>query len=163
MTISLIKGQKADLTKNNPNLNNIIVGMGWRNANSSLEVDFSAFLLAQNAKVTKDEDLIFYGNPTGPNQSISVLSNNKQAYSGVADQAQLAVSLRNVPLHYDRISFALTIYDGEKRGQNFSQLDDTYIRIVDPANGLEIIRYNIGKSFTVETAIIVGELYRYNG
>ncbi|RRJ63288.1 tellurium resistance protein TerA [Paenibacillus oralis] len=163
MTISLIKGQKADLTKNNPNLNNVIVGMGWLNANSSLEVDFSAFLLAQNSKVTKDEDLIFYGNPTGPNQSITVLSNNKQVYSGVADQAQLAVSLKNVPPHYERIAFALTIYDGEKRGQNFSQLDDTYIRIVDPANGLEIIRFNIGKSFTVETAIIVGELYKYNG
>lgn len=163
MTISLIKGQKADLTKNNPSLNDVIIGMGWRGANSSLEVDFSAFLLAQNSKVTKDEDLIFYGNPTGPNQSISVLSNNKQVYSGVADQAQLAVSLKNVPPHYDRIPFALTIYDGEKRGQNFSQLDDTYIRIVDPANGLEIIRFNIGKSFTVETAIIVGELYRYNG
>lgn len=162
MTVSLVKGQKGDLTKNNPNLTNVIIGMGWGNRNSSLDVDFSAFLLAPNSKVTKDEDLIFYGNPTNPGNSISVIS-NRQTYSGITDQAQVSVSLRNIPSQYDRISFALTIYDGEKRGQDFSQVDDTYIRIIDPTSGSEIIRFNIGKSFSVETAIVVGELYRYNG
>lgn len=121
MTVSLVKGQKGDLTKNNPNLTNVIIGMGWDNRNSSLDVDFSAFLLAPNSKVTKDEDLIFYGNPTNPGNSISVMS-NRQTYSGITDQAQVSVSLRNIPSQYDRISFALTIYDGEKEDRIFPRL-----------------------------------------
>lgn len=163
MTIPLIKGQKADLTKSNSSLNNLVVGMGWKTPNSSIEVDFSAFLLTSASKVTKDEDLIFYGNPQGPNGSISVIESNKKQFSGIVDNAQLSVNLRSVPSQYERISFALTIYEGEKRGQNFSLLDDTYIRIIDSTSGMEVARYNIGKSFSVETAIVVGELYRYQG
>ncbi|MBP2000844.1 tellurite resistance protein TerA [Paenibacillus shirakamiensis] len=163
MMTSLTKGQKADLTKTNPGLNNLIVGMGWKTPNSSIEVDFSAFLLSATSKVTKDEDLIFYGNPQGPGGSITVIESGKQNYSGLVDQAQLSINLQHVPSSYERISFALTIYEGEKRGQNFSHIDDSYIRIIDSLSGKELIHYNIGKDFSVETAIVVGELYRYNG
>ena len=163
MPIPLVKGQKADLTKTNPSIKNIIVGMGWKTSDSTIEVDFSAFLLSASSKVTKDEDLIFYGNPHGPNHSISVIESNKQAYSGLADQAQLSINLQNVPPVYERISFALTIYEGEKRKQNFSLIDDSYLRIIDPSNGAELIRFSIGEAFSVETAIVVGELYRYKG
>ncbi|GKS11023.1 stress protein [Paenibacillus chitinolyticus] len=163
MPIPLVKGQKADLTKTNPSIKNIIVGMGWKTSDSSIEVDFSAFLLSASSKVTKDEDLIFYGNPHGPNNSISVIESNKQAYSGLSDHAQLSINLQNVPPVYERISFALTIYEGEKRKQNFSLIDDSYLRIIDPSNGAELIRFSIGEAFSVETAIVVGELYRYKG
>ncbi|AKG33354.1 TerD family protein [Paenibacillus durus] len=162
MTSSLLKGQKADVTKSNPTAANVIVGMGWI-SNSSVEVDFSCFMLGKNDKVTNDNDLIFYGNPIGPNQSVSVLDIEKKAYGGVTDKAQLSIHFQKIPGAYERVSFALTIYEGEKRRQNFSLLDNTYIRIVDPVKGEEIVRFNIGKSFSVETAIVVGELYRYNG
>lgn len=162
MSTVLQKGQKADLTKGNPSINNIIVGMGWKTPNTSLEVDFSAFLLSGQSKVTKDEDLIFYGNPAGPNNSILV-RNTPSTYNGVEDKTQVSVTLRSIPSQYERISFALTIYDGEKRKQNFSMLDDCYIRIVEANTGIEQLRFNIGKSFSIETAIVVGELYRYNG
>lgn len=163
MTIPLLKGQKSDLTKTNPSIKNLIVGMGWTTPNSSIEVDFSAFLLSATSKVTRDEDLIFYGNPQGPNQSITVIENNKMNYAGITDNAQLSINLQSIPLQYEKISFALTIYEGEKRKQNFSLIDGAYLRIVDPVSGQEIIRYNIGKAFSVETAIVVGELYRYKG
>jgi len=162
MTINLIKGQKAELTKNAPLLTRIIVGMGWRNSDSAVEVDFSAFLLTSKQTVSTDDDLIFYGNPSAANQSVSVLPADKKAYAGVTDNTQIAVSLRQIPAQYERISFALTIYEGEKRRQNFALLDDAYLRIINPADDKELIRYNIGKSFSVETAIVVGEIYRYN-
>ncbi|WCF08368.1 TerD domain-containing protein [Paenibacillus thiaminolyticus] len=163
MTVTLAKGQKADLTKGNPSLTNVVIGMGWKTPHQTIEVDFSAFLLTAVSKVTKDDDLIYYGNPQGPNQSISVIESGKKIYDGTVDNAQLSVNLKNVPSQYERISFALTIYEGEKKGQNFSLLDDTYIRIIDSASGIELMRYDIGKSFSVETAIVAGELYRYNG
>jgi tellurite resistance protein TerA len=153
----LVKGQKADITKGNPSINNIIVGMGWKTPNTSIEVDFSAFLLTGQSKVTNDEDLIFYGNLTGPNNSIQVITSPSD------DKTQVSISLRSVPSQYKKVAFALTIYEGEQRKQNFSMLDECYIRIMDVTSRMELLRFNIGKSFSVETAIVYGELYRYNG
>ncbi|GAB6992092.1 TerD family protein [Paenibacillus pini] len=162
MTISLVKGQKGDLTKSNPSLTRVAVGMGWLSSGAA-EVDFSAFLLGGNNKVTQDEDLIFYGNPVGGSGSVSVQSDNKTSYVGKMDKEQVIISLRDVPPAYERIAFSLTIYDGEKRKQSFSDVDGTYIRIVDTTTGSELIRYDLGKNFSIETAIVVGELYRHQG
>ncbi|WP_438495998.1 TerD family protein [Paenibacillus sp. IHBB 3054] len=162
MTFDLIKGQKCNLTKDEPLLTRIIVGMGWHNTRSEVEVDFSAFLLTPAQTVSKDEDLIFYGNPSTSNQSVAVLLSDKRAYAGLTDNTQIAVELRQIPTDYERIAFALTIYEGEKRQQNFSLLDDAYLRIINAADGTELIRYRLGKAFSVETAIVAGEIYRYN-
>lgn len=162
MSVLLVKGQKADLTKNQPGLNTVIVGMGWQGG-SAVEVDFSVFMLAGNGKVTKDEDLIFYGNPSNPNRSISIIDSNKRSYAGIIDHAQVEMKLRDIPSSVERVAFALTLYEGEKRKHNFSMLQNTYIRIVDSATGNVLIQYNLGQAFPVETAIVVGELYRYNG
>ncbi|WP_379143089.1 TerD family protein [Paenibacillus sp. sgz500992] len=166
MTFDLIKGQKCNLTKDKPLLTRIIVGMGWNNTRSEVEVevevDFSAFLLTPAQTVSKNEDLIFYGNPSTSNQSVAVLMSDKRAYAGLTDNTQIAVELRQIPTDYERIAFALTIYEGEKRQQNFSLLDDAYLRIINAADGTELIRYRLGKAFSVETAIVAGEIYRYN-
>ncbi|MEK5236136.1 TerD family protein [Paenibacillus sp. FSL L8-0470] len=162
MTFDLIKGQKCNLTKDEPLLTRIIVGMGWHNTRSEVEVDFSAFLLTPAQTVSKDDDLIFYGNPSAANQSVAVLLSDKRAYAGLTDNTQIAVELRQIPTDYERIAFALTIYEGEKRQQNFSLLDDAYLRIINAADGTELIRYRLGKAFSVETAIVAGEIYRYN-
>lgn len=162
MTISLIKGQKADLTKNNPTLSRIIVGMGWRSP-VNVEIDFSAFMLNEQLKVTRDEDLIFYGNPVGGNASISIQTGEKVMFSGIQDQEQVTIMLQNIPQQYHRVAFSLTIYEGDRRKQNFAHTDEMFIRIMDASTGNCIIRYDLGKAFSVETAIVVGELYRYNG
>ncbi|WP_379154027.1 TerD family protein [Paenibacillus sp. sgz5001063] len=162
MTLDLIKGQKCNLTKDNPLLTRIIVGMGWHNTRSEVEVDFSAFLLTPAGTVSTDEDLIFYGNPSTSNQSVAVLLSDKKSYAGLTDNTQIAVELRQIPADYERIAFALTIYEADKRQQNFSLLDDAYLRIINADDGTDILRYNLGKGFSVETAIVTGEIYRYH-
>lgn len=161
MTFDLIKGQKCNLTKDDPLLTRIIVGMGWYNTSSEVEVDFSVFLLTPAQTVSKDEDLIFYGNPSASNQSVAILPSDKRVNTGLTDNTQIAVELSQIPVEYERIAFALTIYEGEKRQQNFSLLDNLYLRIINPADGTELLRYRLGRAFKVETAIVAGEIYRY--
>lgn len=162
MELSLSKGQKADITKNNPSFKSLLIGMGWRSG-TGIDVDFSAFLLRSNGKVAGDSDLIFYGNPKEARGSIELSGANKRNIAGKTDQEQVLIRLNEVPNEIERISFTLTIYDGEVRKQSFSDVDDTYIRIIDEGTGREIVRYDLGKNFSIETAIVVGDLYRYNG
>ncbi|MBD3917575.1 TerD family protein [Paenibacillus sp. PR3] len=153
MSISVVKGQKADITKGNPNLSNLKVTIGWASS-ANIELDCSAFLLAPGGKVTGDSDLIFYGNP----------SNTFISYSEVgATERQLMIGLDKINPQVDKIAFTLTIYEGEQRRQNFSQVNGAYILFANAATGQGLLRYELGNSFSVETAIVVGELYRYNG
>ncbi|OKP98320.1 TerD family protein [Paenibacillus sp. P46E] len=162
MTFELIKGQKCNLTKADPLLTRIIVGMGWHNARSEVEVDFSVFMLTPSQTVSKDEDLIYYGNPSTPNQSVAIVPSDQRVNTVLTDNTQIAVELSQIPADYERIAFALTIYEGEKRLQNFSLLDDVYLRIINAVDGTELLRYRLGKAFSVETAIVAGEIYRYH-
>jgi tellurite resistance protein TerA len=161
MGVLLTKGQKADITKNNQSLSRIIVGMGWSSV-GTLELDFSAFVLRSNGKVGSDQDLIYYSNPSGANGAIQIVSQSKKDYGNQADKEQVDIQLANIPKEIERIPFALTIYEGDIRKQNFSLVNDAYIRVIDEASGNELFQYELGKNFPVETAIVVGELYRYN-
>ncbi|QUL56810.1 TerD domain-containing protein [Paenibacillus tritici] len=161
MTLELIKGQKCSLTKDAPGLTRIIVGMGWHNTRPEVEFDGSAFLLTPAQTVSADEDLIYYGNPSTPNQSVTVVLSDQAAYAGLTDNIQIVVELSQIPAAYERIAFALTIYEAEKRQQNFSLLQDAYIRMINAADGTELVRYTLGNAYTVETAIVAGEIYRY--
>lgn len=162
MELSLTKGQKADITKNNPSFKNLLVGMGWSSA-AGVDVDFSAFLLRTGGKAAGDQDLIFYGNPKDTNGSIELAGDNKRSLAGKIDQEQVMIRINDVPQAIERISFTLTIYDGEAKRQSFSSVNDAYIRVIDEGTGREILRYELGKNFSIETAIVVGDLYRYNG
>ncbi|WP_419875274.1 TerD family protein [Candidatus Pristimantibacillus sp. PTI5] len=162
MELSLTKGQKADITKNNPSFKNLLVGMGWSSA-AGVDVDFSAFLLRAGGKAAGDQDLIFYGNPKDTNGSIELAGDNKRSLAGKTDQEQVMIRINDVPQAIERISFTLTIYDGEAKRQSFSSVNDAYIRVIDEGTGREILRYELGKNFSIETAIVVGDLYRYNG
>lgn len=161
MAVSLMKGQKADVTKGSPALRNLVVGMGW-NAGSGVDIDFSAFLLGANGKASGDSDLIFYSNPKGANGSVEI-AGSKRSLAGITDQEQVVIRLGDVPASVERVSFTLTIYEGDVRRQSFSAVSGTYIRLIDDNTGTELIRYDLGSTFSVETAIVVGELYRYNG
>lgn len=158
----IVKGQKADLTKGNPGISTVIVGMGW-NSPPGVDLDMSAFALNGQGKVTGDEDLIFYGNPSGASGSIVLAQSDKRAYEGVVDREQVAITVRSVPSLYEKIAFTLTIYESEQRKQSFSQVSGAWLRLIDPATGKVLVRYNLENSFSVETAIVVGEVYRYNG
>jgi len=166
MAISLTKGQKVDLTKTNPGLQKIVVGLGWDinqyDSGADFDLDASAFLVGANGKVTGDQDFVFYSNLEHPSGSVIHLGDNRTG-AGEGDDEQITVDLSLVPEAIQRIAFTVTIYDAESRRQNFGQVANAFIRIVNAENDQEIIRYDLGEDFSIETAMVVGELYRHNG
>ena len=166
MAINLTKGQKIDLTKGNPSLKNIMVGLGWDvnefDGGADFDLDASAFSLGANAKCPTDQDFVFYGNLKHPSGAIEHMGDNLTG-EGDGDDEQILVDLSMIPANIEKIAFTVTIYDADRRRQNFGQVSNSYIRIVDESTGTEIIHYDLGEDFSIETAIVVGELYKYNG
>ncbi|MBQ4310542.1 MAG: TerD family protein, partial [Oscillospiraceae bacterium] len=163
MAISLQKGQKIDLTKTNPGLTKILVGLGWDtnkyDGGFDFDLDASAFLLDGNGKAQDEKDFIFYNNPTNANSSVKYMGDNKTG-EGEGDDEQVLIDLPSVPENIQKIDFTVTIYEADKRNQNFGQVSNAYIRIVDESSGTELIRYDLSEDFSIETAVIAGELYR---
>jgi stress response protein SCP2/tellurite resistance protein len=161
--VTLSKGQKVDLTKSYPGLQNVVVGLGWtlNNMGTNFDLDASAFLLGQNGKVQSDADFVFYNNPNGGNGSI-LYSGDNRVGSGVKDDEQISIDLTNVPLHIHRIAFTITIHDAQVKGQNFGQIANSYVRIFNKITNEELVRFDLGRNFSVETAIVAAELYRHN-
>lgn len=166
MAISLKKGQKVDLTKTNPGLKNLIVGLGWDtnkyDGGFDFDLDAAAFLLGANGKVTSDADFIFYNQTEHSSGSVKHLGDNRTG-AGEGDDEQILVDLSKVPATIEKIDFTVTIHEADERKQNFGQVSNAYIHVMDETNGNEIIRYDLGEDFSVETAVVVGELYRNNG
>jgi len=166
MGITLAKGQKVDLTKTNPGLKNIVVGLGWDvnryDGGHSFDLDTAAFLTAGNGRVTGDTDFVFYNNLRHPSGSVVHVGDNLTGV-GAGDDEQIKVALDQVPTNIEKISFTVTIHEAMERNQNFGQVSNAYIRVLDEATGSELIRYDLGEDFSIETAVVVGELYRYNG
>ncbi|MCM3567987.1 TerD family protein [Neobacillus mesonae] len=163
MGVTLSKGQKVDLTKAHPGLQHVAVGLGWNsNLGANYDLDASAFLLGPNGKVQSDQDFVFYNNPSGGSGSI-VYSGDNRIGSGIQDAEQIRINLGNVPSHIHRIAFTITIHDAQAKRQNFGQVSDSYVRIFNEQTNEELLRYNLGMDFTVETAIVAAEIYRHNG
>jgi stress response protein SCP2/tellurite resistance protein len=162
--VTLSKGQKVDLTKSHPGLQNVVVGLGWDIAHngSNFDLDASTFLLGQTGKVQSDQDFIFYNNPSGGNGSINYSGDNRNG-AGERDDEQIRIDLQRVPSHIHRIAFTITIHDAQIKQQNFGQISNSYVRIFNEQTNEELIRFNLGRDFTVETAIVAAELYRHNG
>ena len=166
MSINLSKGQKVDLTKGNPGLKSIMVGLGWDvnqfDTGGDFDLDTAAFLLTDSGKVSRQEDFVFFGNLKHPSGSVEHMGDNRTG-AGEGDDEQILVDLTKIPANVTRIAFTVTIYDAESRNQNFGQVSNSYIRIVDENSGRELIHYDLGEDFSIETAVVVGELYRHNG
>ncbi len=163
MAINLSKGQKVDLTKSNPGLNNIVVGLGWDtnkyDGGGAFDLDSSVFLLNAEGKCAKDTDFVFYNNAVGGAGAVKHTGDNLTG-DGDGDDEQINVDLSAVPAEISKISFAITIHEAEERRQNFGQVANSFVRIVNAATNEELIRYDLGEDFSIETAVVVGELYR---
>ncbi|CAH1207897.1 General stress protein 16U [Paenibacillus plantiphilus] len=163
MAISLQKGQKIDLTKTNPGLTKVIVGLGWDtnkyDGGHGFDLDASVFCLNASSKVGSDKDFIFYNNTQNSNGSVLHTGDNRTG-EGDGDDEQVKVDLSAVPAETDKIAFAITIHDADSRSQNFGQVSNAFVRIVNEATNEELVRYDLGEDFSVETAVVVGELYR---
>ncbi len=164
MGVTLSKGQKVDLTKAHPGLSKVVVGLGWdvsQNA-ANYDLDASAFLVGATGKVQSDLDFVFYNNPSGGNGSINYSGDNRTG-TGARDDEQIRIDLNQVPVTIDRIAFTITIHDAQMKGQSFGQISNAYVRIFNELTNEELLRFNLGRDFTVETAIVAAELYRHNG
>lgn len=166
MPINLSKGQKVDLTKGNPGLKKLLVGLGWDtnkyDGGADFDLDAEAFLLGTSGKVPSDEELVFYGNLKHKSEAVEHLGDNRTG-EGEGDDEQIVIDLSKIPANIEKISFTVTIYEAETRRQNFGQVSNAFIHIVDENTDQELIRYDLGEDFSIETAVVVGELYKHNG
>ena len=169
MPVNLSKGGKVSLAKAAADagvagLSKVVVGLGWDtnryDGGSDFDLDASAFLVKEDGKVRSDSDFIFYGNKEG--SGVTHTGDNKTG-DGDGDDEKIIVDLNSVPADVQKIAFTVTIYEAESRSQNFGMVENSYIRVVDEATGTELIRYDLGEDYSIETAVVVGELYRNNG
>ncbi|MDE7312543.1 MAG: TerD family protein [Eubacterium sp.] len=163
MPVSLQKGQKVSLTKGNPGLKNVVVGLGWDvnqfDTGGDFDLDAAAFLLTDSGKVSRQEDFIFFGNLTHPSGSVQHMGDNLTG-AGEGDDEQIKIDLSKVPENITKIAFTVTIYEPEQRRQNFGQINNAFIRIYNEDTGEEMLRYDLGEDFSIETAAVFGEVYK---
>ena len=166
MPISLSKGQKVDLTKGNPGLKKIMVGLGWDvnafDSGADFDLDAAAFMVGASGKCPTEKEFVFYGNLEHPSHSVKHMGDNLTG-EGEGDDEQIEIELEKVPANVEKIAVSVTIYDADVRKQNFGQVANAFIRIVDETTNTELIRYDLGEDFSIETAVVVGELYRHGG
>ncbi|EKT4492968.1 TerD family protein [Pseudomonas putida] len=165
MALTLQKGGNLSLTKTDPSLTKIIVGLGWdprSTDGTEFDLDASAFLLAANGKVRGEADFIFYNQLKSQDGSIEHTGDNRTG-AGDGDDEVLKVDLSRVPADIDKIAFTVTIHDADARKQNFGQVGGSFIRIANDVTGAEVVRYDLAEDASTETAMIFAELYRNNG
>ena len=164
MSVTLAKGGNVSLTKAAPNLTQVQIGLGWdarSTTGAPFDLDASA-LLCQGGRVLGDEYFVFYNNLKSPEGSVEHQGDNLTG-DGEGDDEVVVVNLELVPAHVEKVVFAVSIYDAEARLQNFGQVRNAYIRVVNVLDGQEIARYDLTEDASNETAMIFGELYRYQG
>ena len=166
MPVNLQKGQKVSLTKGNPGLSKVVVGLGWDvnafDTGGDFDLDAAAFLLTDSGKVCDSRDFVFYGNLTHPSGSVQHQGDNLTGV-GDGDDEQIKVDLSAVPANITKIAFTVRIYEAEARRQNFGQVNNAFVRIYNEATGEELLRYDLGEDFSIETAAVFGELYKNGG
>ena len=165
MAISLSKGGNLSLTKTDPNLVRILVGLGWDERSTdgaSFDLDASAFLLGPSGKVRGDHDFIFYNQLRSADGAIEHTGDNRSG-QGDGDDESLLVNLSQISPEIDKVAITVTIHDAAARNQNFGQIANAFIRIVNQDNGIEIVRFDLAEDYSTETAMVFGELYRHSG
>lgn len=166
MGIQLSKGQRIDLMKQDPGLNNVGIGLGWDvkqfDGGIDFDLDASVFLLDASGKCRNEQDFIFYNNLTSSDQSIVHTGDNRTG-EGDGDDEKILVNLKQVSPQIEKIVVTVTVYDAEGRRQNFGQVLNAYVRLTNEDTGSEVLRYDLGEDFSIETAVVFCELYRHNG
>ena len=137
------------MTKTNPGLKEVLIGLGWDtnryDGGSDFDLDSAVFLLGADSKVKSGDDKLVL---TG---------------AGAGDDEEIKIDLSKVPAEIEKIAFTVTIYEADTRKQNFGQVENAFIRVFDEQNNKELIRYDLDEDFSIETSVIVGELYRNRG
>ena len=168
MAVNLSKGQRISLEKVAPGLSDVFVGLGWdtniTDTGADFDIDASLFLVNDSEKLISDSHFIFYNNLTSPdaNKSVEHLGDNRTG-AGEGDDEVIKVKLKQVPDDVNKIVMTVTIHEAEQRQQNFGQVQNAFVRVVNAENKEEVVRYDLSEDFSVETALIMAELYRKDG
>ena len=165
MAISLNKGGNLSLSKTDPNLVRILIGLGWDERatdGAAFDLDASAFLLTATGKVRGDHDFIFYNQLKSQDHSVEHTGDNRSG-QGDGDDETLLVDLSKVSPEIEKIAITVTIHDAQARGQNFGQIANAFIRIVNQDTNVEVVRFDLAEDYSTETAMVFGEVYRHNG
>ncbi|HEV7931490.1 MAG TPA: TerD family protein [Actinomadura sp.] len=163
MAVSLTKGGNVSLTKEAPGLSAVVVGLGWdvrTTTGTEFDLDASALLVSEAGKVLSNEHFVYFNNLKSPDGSVEHTGDNLTG-EGQGDDEQIKVDLAVVPAEAAKIVFPVSIYDGDKRGQNFGQVRNAFIRVANQADGNELARYDLTEDASTETAMVFGELYRH--
>lgn len=164
MAVSLSKGGNVSLSKEAPGLKSITIGLGWdvrATDGADFDLDASIFILGENGKVRSDADFVFYNNTRSADGAVEHTGDNRTG-EGEGDDEQVKVSLDTVSADAKRLLVAVTIHEGEQRKQNFGQVQNAFMRIVNQDGDGEIARYDLSEDYSTETALIFGEVYRHN-
>ncbi|MDE1461603.1 TerD family protein [Spartinivicinus poritis] len=165
MAVSLSKGGNVSLEKAAPGMTNTIIGLGWdarATDGSDFDLDASIFMVTDSGKVRSDADFIFYNQLKSQCGSVEHMGDNRTG-EGEGDDESVKVDLVKIPAEIQKIVIGVTIHDAESRNQNFGQVSNAFIRIVNEANNEEVVRYDLSEDYSVETAMLFGELYRHGG
>lgn len=163
MAISLQKGGNISLSKTDPNLDEIMIGLGWDSRSTDgaeFDLDASAFLLGANDRVRNDNDFCFYNVLSVANGAVVHQGDNRTG-DGDGDDEQIMVTLSKLPADVHKVAIAVTIHDAELRRQTFGQVSNAFIRLVNNKTGNEVTRFDLSEDASVETAMILGEVYRH--
>ncbi len=165
MALSLQKGGNLSLSKTDPTLSKLVVGLGWdprATDGAEFDLDASVFMLNAAGKVRGEQDFIYYNQKKSAEGSVEHTGDNRSG-EGDGDDESINVDLALVPADIDKISVTVTIHDAEARKQSFGQVANAFIRIVNAVTGVEIVRFDLAEDASTETAMVFGELYRNNG
>ncbi len=177
-SINLQKGQKIDLTKGNPGLTKLLIGLGWDEApraggkgflsgllggsgGSPIDCDASVIMLSANDKLTQKAHLVYFGNLKSPEGSIQHTGDNLTG-TGEGDDEQILVDLSRIPAEIQKVVFVVNIYDCQKRKQDFGLISNAFIRVANSATNQELCRFSLTDNYAGKTALICAEVYRYN-
>jgi tellurium resistance protein TerD len=168
MAVSLAKGQRVSLEKIAPGLTEVFVGLGWDIKSVDTGVDFdldaSVFLLGSNDKLISDKHFVFFNNLTSPDPAKSIEhTGDNLTGAGDGDDEVIKVKLTQVPADVEKVVITVTIHEAQERKQNFGQVQNAFVRIVNLQNEQEVVRYDLVEDYSTETALIMAELYRKDG
>jgi tellurium resistance protein TerD len=162
VAISLSKGGNVSLTKEAPGLQKGTIGLGWDTRTTGgqpFDLDASAIGVDADGRVLSDQHFVFFNNTRSPDGAIEHSGDNVTG-EGAGDDEQIRVDLTGAPAGLDRVVFPVSIYDAETRGQNFGQVRNAFIRVINQAGEAEITRYDLSEDASTETAMVFGEVYR---
>lgn len=168
MAVSLTKGQRVSLDKISPGLSEVFVGLGWdikaTDTGLDFDLDSSLFLLGANEKLISDNHFIFYNNLASPDPDKSVQhTGDNLTGAGEGDDEVIKINLKKVPANVQKIVIAVTIHEAQQRHQNFGQVQNAFVRLVNAETQQEAVRYDLVEDYSIETALILAELYRKDG